>query len=161
MKPLQQRFRHKPDDGIYGDCHRACIASLLELELELDDVPHFGDGMPDADEFNRRVDAFLKARDLVSVGSPYDCTLEHLLIVMKVTNPGAFYLLGGTSKTGVNHTVIGYEDKIIHDPSITQSGIVGPCDDGFLWVTWLSYQPGRSAAFDANFQKLKALGARR
>lgn len=142
MKPLQQRFLHKPDDGVYGDCHRACIASLLELAL--DEVPHFGDGLPEPLEFNRRVDAFLKSQNLVSVGSAYDCTLDHLFRIMKIVNPGAFYLLGGTSKTGVNHTVIGYEDKIVHDPSITQSGIVGPCNDGFLWVTFLAYQPGRN-----------------
>lgn len=140
MKPLQQRFKHNPDEGVYGDCHRACIASLLELEL--DDVPHFGEGNPPHEEFNRRVADFLKSRDLVSVGAPYQTSLEFLFECQKITNPGAFYLLGGTSKTGVNHTVIGFEDKIVHDPSISQSGIVGPCDDGYFWVTWLSYQPG-------------------
>ncbi len=40
MTPLTQRYLHNPPET-YGDCYRACIASLLDLGL--DDVPHFYD----------------------------------------------------------------------------------------------------------------------
>ncbi len=45
MIPLMQRNHHDPANGIYGDCHRAAIASLLELPM--DDVPHFCDADSD------------------------------------------------------------------------------------------------------------------
>lgn len=38
MKPVRQLYRHDPANGVYGDCWRACIASVLELPIE--DVPH-------------------------------------------------------------------------------------------------------------------------
>jgi hypothetical protein len=136
MKPVKQRNLHKPDEGIYGDCHRAVIASLLELEIE--EVPHFGDEAPDGREFYRRVREFLLTKDLIDVNIVYNAELSGVLKVMKSMNPGLYYILGGLSKTGVDHSVICFEDEIVHDPSINQSGIVGPCkNDGLYWVTFL------------------------
>jgi hypothetical protein len=37
----------------------------------------------------------------------------------------------------VNHTVVCRGGRIEWDPSMDDAGIVGPCDDGFYWVTWL------------------------
>jgi hypothetical protein len=39
MKPIDQEFMHDPEKGIIGDCFRACIASILELDIN--EVPHF------------------------------------------------------------------------------------------------------------------------
>lgn len=40
MIPVQQRITdHDPPNGIYGDCFKCCVASILELDY--DDVPHF------------------------------------------------------------------------------------------------------------------------
>jgi len=39
MKPQEQQYSHNPDAGVFGDCFRASIASILELPI--DDVPHF------------------------------------------------------------------------------------------------------------------------
>ncbi len=141
MKPVQQRYRHNPPES-YGDCHRAVIASLLELEL--DAVPHFGDGLPPGPEFKRRVVDFLKTKDLIEVAVGFICDIDHIYSVMKTANPGAFYILGGQSNNGVNHSVVCFEDKIVHDPSIDQSGIVGPCDDGAYWISVLAHQPNKS-----------------
>jgi hypothetical protein len=134
MKPIKQRYRHQPGKGIYGDCHRAAIASILELPL--DDVPHFGDGGPDADEFERRTQAWLRTRGIVGIQVPYSGDLGHMFRCIKALNPGVYYLLGGESRTGVNHTVVCLNDEIVHDPSLNESGIIGPCDDGYYWVTY-------------------------
>lgn len=33
MIPLNQTIFHDPDNKIYGDCQRACIASILEIPI--------------------------------------------------------------------------------------------------------------------------------
>lgn len=135
MKALKQRNRHRPNDGIFGDCHRAAVASILELPL--DGVPHFGEGGPDGDEFSRREREFLALRGLVPIYIPYPGeSLEQVFRCIKSLNPDIYYLLGGVSKTGVNHTVVARNDEIVHDPSLNDSGIIGPCVDGFYWVTF-------------------------
>ncbi len=143
MTPLKQLFKHDPNNGVWGDCHRAAIASMLDLPLA--DVPHFGDGGPNDAEFNRRVDAFLATRGLKGFGIGLQCELEHVFEVMRVSNPGVYWMLGGQSLTGVDHTVICYEDKIVHDPSLTNAGIIGPCvADDCYWINVLVYQPNRT-----------------
>lgn len=135
MKPQKQKFKHSPDNGIWGDCHRTAIACILNLDR--DDVPNFGDGGPSGDEFTKRVNSWLLENGYVPVHTIYSCELGALLFTIAATNPDIYYLLGGRSRTGVDHTVVGLNDKIIHDPSLNDSGIVGPCDDGYYWVTYL------------------------
>lgn len=134
MKPKKQAFRHDPKRRIYGDCHRAALASIFELEL--DDVPHFADGWPTGAEFTRRVEAWLSHRNLGSANVPYNGDLREVLSSVKAGCPATHYLLGGMSRTGVGHTVICKDDMIVHDPSRDNVGIVGPMEDGFYWVTF-------------------------
>lgn len=140
MTPLKQKFRHDPAAGVWGDCHRAAVASVLNLPLEA--VPHFAEGGPDGEEFFAREKAWLLTQHLVPVrmffGDPKltdERNIEQVLALMAARNTGVYYLLGGRSRTSVNHTVVCLDDKIVHDPSLTDSGIIGPCDSGFLEVT--------------------------
>lgn len=56
MTPQEQEFPHDPENGIFGDCFRASLASLLDLPII--GVPHFlYDG--DADKWTERLNAFL------------------------------------------------------------------------------------------------------
>lgn len=135
-----QANRHKPDEGIYGDCARTVLACLLDLPR--DDVPHFAEDDPDTSTFNHRIDNYLAEHHglaRVSVLYPADNGLDPILESIGLMNPGLRFILTGKSKTGVNHVVICQDGKIEHDPSITQAGIIGPCDpDGFYWVTFLT-----------------------
>jgi hypothetical protein len=135
MTPLKQRFRHDPANGVYGDCHRSATASVLDLPLE--DVPHFNHDGPDNETFHQRWLAFLADRKLVPINIAFngDAKLDELLDTVKNLNPGIYYLLGGTSRTGVGHTVVCLDGEIVHDPSLDDSGIVGPLD-GHWWVTF-------------------------
>jgi hypothetical protein len=135
MKVQKQRFRHNPSAGVYGDCHRTAIACMLDLDAE--QVPHFGEGGPEAVEFHARVGDFLKGMDLRAVNVIFACSLAEVLEHQKAMNPGVLYLLGGTSRNGTGHTVVGCGGEIVCDPSIDDSGIVGPMDDGFIWITYL------------------------
>jgi hypothetical protein len=144
MTPHKQRFRHDPDNGVYGDCHRTALACLLDLVPE--DVPHFGHGAPEGEEFNRRIDEWLATRGLCQASVAYGGELQHVLDAVQRGGPGVYFLLGGTSRTGCNHTVIGCDGAIAWDPSLNDSGIVGPCSDDFYWVTFLVPLAMRKAA---------------
>ncbi len=136
MIKRKQLFRHRPDEGIIGDCHRTAIACLLDLEPEA--VPHYGEQyFDDPVLFNAAFEGWLKRVGYRTVVVPYDCALDQLMASVGQQNGGAYYLLGGMSRTGVNHTVICCGNEIAHDPSIDDAGIVGPCDDGYYWVTFL------------------------
>lgn len=39
MKPVDMIVKHDPANGSWGDCTRACVASIFELPAE--EVPHF------------------------------------------------------------------------------------------------------------------------
>jgi hypothetical protein len=136
VTPVKQRNRHDPANGVYGDCHRAAVATVLDLAL--DQVPHFGEGGPAAEEFGVRAREFRRSKGLVPISAVYAPDSGHLLIlhVVGTMNPGVPYLLGGRSRNGVDHTVVCVGDEIVHDPSLDDSGIVGPCGDGWYWVTF-------------------------
>lgn len=144
MTPRKQTLRHRPEEGIWGDCHRTAIACLLDLDPR--EVPHFGDGGPSGKEFNRRIDEFLATRGLCQANVPYQGTLEDVLLGLKNCAPRLHVLFGGESRTGCGHTVIACDGEIVWDPSLTDSGITGPMDDGFFWVTFLVPLSLRKAA---------------
>ena len=43
MRPQQQKFKHDPANGSYGDCFRTALACILDLDR--DEVPHFNEGL--------------------------------------------------------------------------------------------------------------------
>ena len=136
MIQRKQLFRHNPELGIYGDCNRTAIACLLDLEPE--QVPHFGEDYRDSDAFQRREREWLTSQGWCAVSSAYNSPLDDVLRVQEIINPGVYYLLGGKSRTGCGHSVIGCGGEIVWDPSLDDSGIVAPFDsDGLYWVTWL------------------------
>lgn len=142
MKPQKQLNRHDPASGVYGDCHRTAIAIILGLDAI--DVPHFMDGYPDnedAPSAHFAVEAWLNQRGLTQISMLFDgaLRLDDVLNSIKFTNPyspGLCFILGGKSRNGVNHSVVCCDGEIACDPSIDGSGIVGPCDDGWYWVTF-------------------------
>lgn len=144
MKPQKQLFRHKPEDGVYGDCHRTAIAIMLDLDAA--DVPHFMDGSAGkvgADAAHDRVEAWLNERGIATINVlfPGQVPVEEILTTIAACNPRGrpAFILGGTSKNGVNHSVVCCDGEIACDPSLNDSGIVGPCDDGFYWVTFFGH----------------------
>ncbi|MES2685718.1 MAG: hypothetical protein V4706_02790 [Pseudomonadota bacterium] len=138
MQFHKQLFHHKPEEGIYGDCHRTAIACLLDKLPK--DVPHFGVHFNDGKAFEAAVKEFLQLHDLFPMQFAFTGELQPILDYMGASNPGIHYMLCGRSRTGVNHTVVALDNAIVWDPSITDAGIVGPCDDGYFWIMTLSYK---------------------
>lgn len=143
MKPQKQLFRHRPSEGTYGDCHRTAIAIVLGLDAS--DVPHFmdcADGSS-ADEAHDRCEAWLNARGIATINVlfPGEVPLAEVLNTVAACNPRGrpVFILGGESRNGVNHSVVACDGRIVCDPSQDESGIVGPCSDGFYWLTFFGH----------------------
>lgn len=137
----RQLFRHRPENGIYGDCHRTAIACLLDLDPM--DVPHFYLAKVEAQargetyDWEAEVERFLNARGFTQAHVNFTCTLEELFTYMGAVNPRTLYLLGGESARGVNHTVICRGGAFEWDPHPDSSFISGPLDNGFFTATFL------------------------
>lgn len=135
MKYHKQLFKHNPDEGIYGDCFRTCIACLLDLEPQ--EVPHFAEYISDDEEesvFMDRARLWLKDRGLGIASFAYDFGPDKALYWMSKMNPGIHYIMVGEGKGGANHCVVCLDDAVIHDPHYDEKGLIGPCDDNLTWI---------------------------
>jgi hypothetical protein len=129
----KQRHRHRPEEGIFGDCQRTCYAMILDKQPE--DIPNFGVHIGNSEAWGKAIKDFLASQGLAASHTVFGGeSLDTVLITQKCTNPGQLYLLAGQSRNGVNHVVVCCDDKIIADPALDDSGIIGPCDDGYYWV---------------------------
>ncbi|KAF0135481.1 MAG: Uncharacterized protein FD152_1322 [Xanthobacteraceae bacterium] len=147
MTPVFQTIRHDPENGAYGDCHRAAIASALNLAI--DAVPHFHNGFRTPAEAQVEERTFLASIGIIPiyVAFPGETALADVLITIKHTSPGVCGLLGGKSPRGYGHSVVIADGEIVHDPHPDGGGIVAPFDeDGLWWVTWFGDVRARSAA---------------
>ena len=140
----KQKYRHDPDNGVFGDCYRTALAYLLRVDR--DEVPHHVTTMS-ADEWATAVqpkyDVYLSTLGLQELAVPVtDSGLDVILDWQKTrTKIPTEAMLTGESKTGCNHVVVVFDGRIVFDPAIDDSGIIGPCEDGFYWITWLIPAP--------------------
>ena len=120
MKPVYQtQF-----DSKTGNCLQASVASVLELPL--DEVPNF---MLEAD-LTTALGTFLAQFGMVSI----------TLTASQVSRwrPSGFHLIGGRSLRGdFNHSVVGYNGEVIHDPHPSGGGL-RTIDDYTLFVALLN-----------------------
>ena len=113
------RVMHKPEHGFYGDCLRACVASIIGAEHP-ETVPHFYQDGCDGVEGEKRLTEFLKTQGLGDFRVYYDASviLEDILEMMgNATSKGVYYMLYCRS-AGSPHVVIGCGNKIVHDPAL-------------------------------------------
>lgn len=138
MRPQKQLNRHRPDDGVYGDCHRTAIAVALDMDAA--DVPHYMDGSRSGDEAHDLYETWLNERGICTISIVFhgDTSLSDILGTVALVNQRSrpVFILGGQSRSGCNHSVICCDGEIVCDPSQTDSGIIGPCDDGYYWLTF-------------------------
>jgi hypothetical protein len=146
VRPQTQKFRrNNADENEFGDCHRTCIAMILNMDR--DDVPHFMEGVhPDTPADDPAWEAcaqkerdWLRERGLSIVVIPYvgETPLEVLLEQLGKFAIDAPVILGVTSGNGCNHSVVVYNGKI-YNPN--EGTIAGPMKDGLWWLTL--YVPG-------------------
>lgn len=125
--PVDQIIDHNPPYA-YGDCVRACIATLLGIPLyEAPFLP------PDAGWF-ASANEFLAGRGLALVSLDWDEGTVRMSLSQDV-----YFLLYGKSPRGYGHAVIArVEDGQIvtwHDPNPSRAGLLPGSIDGMALLT--------------------------
>lgn len=126
MKPVDMLVFHDPEKGTWGDCTRACVASIFELPAE--EVPHFaelGEEEPDVTgvlPWVKRLRSWLNERGFdclfVSIDQPHlhwpdDAMQFH-------------YLCSGITERGTAHDTVYFGGKMAHNPQpIDRGELVG------------------------------------
>ena len=141
MTPAMCRNRHDPPRS-YGDCLRACIASMMDLDPE--HVPHFADGGRDGVEARRLAREWLGLRGLTVTAFALDGdeSVEGVLDWMGENNPDTTWMLFGSTarygepSSGGDHVVVCQGSKVVHDPAWVPTSIkrVGSCGYWEIWV---------------------------
>lgn len=105
MKPIYQTKFGMPD----GNCFAACLASVLEL----DEIPEISG--TDEDWFER-VNEYLEPFGL------YYFEFNYADPSRTFNFPG-YYLMIGPGPRGINHAVVGFDGKMVHDPHPSKGGL--------------------------------------
>jgi hypothetical protein len=121
MTPADQEFIHDPENGQYGDCQRAVVASLLDLPITA--VPHFlreAAGEPVA--YWERLQAFVRSHGFVYLNVPVRAGQAFY-----GDDGDVFHEISGPSPrgNGVGHAVVGCNGQIVFDPHPSRAGLAG------------------------------------
>lgn len=149
MLEQKQLFLHRPLKGQYGDCHRTALACLLDLPVEK--APHFIGEWLERFEWKARgeyqepydwqveQEKWLNSLGYTTVDVIFDgsMNIETLFDFMFARNRYAYYILGGQSPRGTNHSVICLGGEWAWDPHPEGGFLVGPCNHGFWEMTFL------------------------
>lgn len=131
MIPVDQTILHEPEKGIAGNCAQSAFASILDLDINL--VPHFADGLLDNSEENGeiymdRINSWLKTLGLglisFSVGPEYLTDWAGSL-----SEATEYYLISGWTERETYHVCVGKDGEVVHDPHPSKSGLLYPTED--------------------------------
>lgn len=122
MTPVKQEFLHDPSNGVYGDCQRAVIASLLDLPIQ--EVPHFlGESKNDSIGYWGLLQDFLRSKGYAWLVVPPKSGAaffgaEYESIYHEISGPSP-------RGNGVTHAVVGCDGQIVFDPHPSNAGLAG------------------------------------
>lgn len=105
--------------GEEGNCFAACIASLLECDI--DSVPFLGKD-EDWNEYSERLNDFLKeSHQILFSWDEYDPEIITDFTITGLKN--TYYILSGKAARGYEHAVIYKNGILAHDPHPDNTGI--------------------------------------
>jgi hypothetical protein len=115
MKPAYTTIASS--SGAYGDCIRACVASVFEMPTQA--VPHFaydGETAPDPDgelPWIKRLRAWARAAGF----EPMFCTIPAPERHWPAALLNYHHMRLLQTEHGVDHWVVFFRDELVHDPS--------------------------------------------
>lgn len=128
MIPQYAEYEHKPENGMYGDCLRAALASLLSLPIA--EVPHFAQEAKDnAGAVTSMVIRFLAERGLYALEFPYPVMSVQLKQQRETYGIDTYHLIFGTYPCGTGHVCVGLNGEIVWDPNPEGLGLSNPTDE--------------------------------
>lgn len=120
MIEVDQTILH--GNGLRGNCLQACIASIMELDIE--EVPHFANH-EGADWFDRMNDWFIKrGMWILYIQDDYGFM------------PHGYSIICGTSPRQVRHSCVALDGKLIFDPHPSRAGLI-EVDSYYLFVNMM------------------------
>lgn len=132
MSPVFCTTRHAPPDS-YGDCIRACLATVLDVATET--VPHFAHDGADPYTVLARARAWLSPQGETIFISQYPAVArDEMLQMMQENNPDSVYLLFGFTSGGTGHVVVCRGGEVVHNPAWHGGALV---DGGPGWIVWV------------------------
>lgn len=132
MTPHICKVKHDPPNS-WGDCLRACVASILDVP-EVERVPHFVFDGNDEQGVIRFKDYLRQLHHVRPFYMGIGGELDDVFRMMAEVNRDIEYLLFCRCGGG-DHVVVCKNDKVIHDPAWYKQAITGPCESaGGLWV---------------------------
>lgn len=139
MMEQKQLFLHLPEQGQIGDCFRTCVACVLDRPQV--EVPHgFGKFWIDKDTtvtplVHAQLNEWLLAQGYQCrfIEIPLETTREQLGTYLTHYYKDMHVVVGCNSRNG-GHSVVMRNDDYMYDPSIDESGCIGPMDDGYYWL---------------------------
>lgn len=139
MKPVDMLWTHNPELGLIGDCFRACVASILELDPFT--VPNFCE-----EDWGKEKD-FSWYKAMLKWLHPRGLTYFDIQVPAEFhgrwfEGPAAsgfetFHILSGISPRGIQHSVVARNGIIVHDPHPSRAGLAGPAEDGWSYGFFL------------------------
>ena len=145
----KQLYRHNPATGEIGDCFRTCLACVLDAE-RVEDIPHFFADVWPPGELDPEIAelAITSAQKWLLENSAFG----YIEFPLAASNNERLFkwlrsycsdrtplIVGCTSKNG-GHAVVVFPDGEIWDPSLDNSGMVGPMKDGYYWIGCVTYR---------------------
>lgn len=127
MTPCLCRVKHDPPNS-YGDCWRACIATIMDIARP-EDVPHFAEDGCSFDESIKRIREFLAPHNAYLTHFSSEFQYTDILEFMSIRNPDIYYLL-----CSENHVVVCQNDKIVHDPAWYRTTLTTPVEQWTVLV---------------------------
>lgn len=127
MTPVDQLHLHSDEpDAEFGDCFRACVATLLDLPAL--EVPHFCRRPDPAVQWLKRTQDWLARRGLLYV----EVNAVPWAYLQRPRRP--LVIAGGKSPRGAfGHNVVGEISRdgfrLVHDPHPSRAGLVGEPED--------------------------------
>lgn len=115
MIPTEQTILHAPDDGRFGNCLSAVLASLLHLPIE--QIPSFTAPGP---QWQRDLNRWLRQFGLAYVQvSAFDAWAADTGI------EGCWHEIGGTTPrfADVEHAMVGTDGRPVFDPHPSDAGV--------------------------------------
>ncbi len=126
MTPHKQKYKHDPENGIYGDCFRTSVACLLDVDPE--EVPHSHRPDETGRRQNEVMRGYLSTKGYGLAVIPFYSTAtasaEEAATLFSHFCPDQPYLLGGETGDGVGHVVICNGGEVIHNTGAND--VVGP-----------------------------------
>lgn len=135
MIPVHQTEIHDPDNDKYGDCYRACLASVLELPIT--EVPHIARMQAEGKgTFWEIANEWLASKGLFVLQVRHQYGEAHPFPFGYCAGHAMYHILSSPSPRqpdAIWHSVVACNGVMVFDPHPDQTGLTPQCEKYPTW----------------------------